>query len=175
MKTASAAIESAGESKGDAAPPMRLCVGPLAVKADTAEVATFRHATMDVAETGGLGMLPFTFPVRWLARPEIRAAVARLVSSDSGAALLPLHESQTFDYTTPLFAGVDYCMSVDICMAGEKDSKNESDPARLILRADIGPEANTVHLRMEMVLRLVATGEDVSDASKPGSTKTAGL
>jgi hypothetical protein len=132
------------------------------VRADATQVAAFRRATLDVAATDDFGVLPFTFPIRWLARPEIRAAVARLVRGEDSAALLPLHESQVFDYATPLLADVDYCMSVDIC--------REAEPARLVLRAEVGPEANIVHLHMEMVLRIVAVGD-----TQPESGERAGL
>jgi hypothetical protein len=178
MKTAATIIASAGASKGGATPPTRLCIGPLEVKADAAQVSAFLHATMDVAETSDPGMLPFTFPVRWLARPEIHAAVTRLLSGEENAThlatLLPLHESQAFDYATPLFADVAYHMSVEISMAGETDGKKESEPTRLILRAQIGPDANVVHLRMEMVLRVIAASEGLSDAAKPDAAKPGG-
>jgi hypothetical protein len=135
-----------------APPPIR--IGPLTVKADAARVAEFQGATFGGAEAGCV--LPFTFPVCWLAAPEIRAGVAGLVGEDDGTTLLPLHESQSFDYAAPLLADVDYCMSVNI--------RQEREPLRLVLQAEVGEivsGADAVHLRMEMVLRIVAiTGEE---------------
>lgn len=137
----------------DAAPPL-MRIGPLAVKADATRIDEFQGATFGRAEAGCV--LPFTFPVCWLAAPEIRAGVASLVHEDDGATLLPLHESQSFDYVAPLLADVDYRMSVDI--------RKEREPLRFVLQAEVGEivsGADVVHLRMEMVLRIVAvTGED---------------
>jgi hypothetical protein len=152
-----------GVTGKDAAPsPIR--IGPLAVKADPARVTEFQGATFGDTEAGCV--LPFTFPVCWLAAPEIRAGVASLVREDDGAVLLPLHESQSFDYAAPLLADIDYRMSVDI--------RKEREPLRLVLQAEVGEivsGADVVHLRMEMVLRIVAiTGEDghaIAERARP--------
>ncbi|MGO9006800.1 MAG: hypothetical protein ACLQIQ_06100 [Beijerinckiaceae bacterium] len=180
------------------------------MNADNIQVAAFRRATLDGAATDDIDVLPFTFPVRWLARPEIRAAVVRLIGGADGTTAvdhgdigsnqskirnvtdsnnleldarsnlgnlrepdrggtpaqrptlphpaLVLHESQSFDYAVPLLANVEYCMIVDICSEGE--------PTRLVLRAEIGPEKNIAHLRMEMVLRIVAAGPESAERAR---------
>jgi len=138
---------------------MQLRLDPIAVRADAAEAAAFRRATLDAAEACDADELPFTFPVRWLARSEIRAAVARLLNEQDSAALLPLHESQSFDYAAPLRADVDYRMRVHM--------RRESEAAQLVLSAEIGPDEGIVHLRMEMVLRLFA-GRESSLESQTG-------
>jgi hypothetical protein len=144
-----------GVASENTSAPSEARIGPLAVKADAAHVCEFLNATSGGGDTGGL--LPFTFPICWMAMPEIRAAVASLARADDGSALLPLHESQSFDYAEPLCAGVDYCMSVDI--------RREDAPLRLVLRADVGPSIDVVHLRMEMALRVVAAGGEDGQAA----------
>jgi hypothetical protein len=118
-----------------------LRIGPLKVRASAAEVEAFRRET-----SGGPAAkeLPFTFPVRWLTHPDIRAAGASLVD---GEPWVPIHESQSFDYERPLEIDTDYQMVVEL--------SREAEPPRLLLRAEIS--AAVPHLRTEMVLRIVPT------------------
>lgn len=136
-------------------PLSQLAPAPFTVKAEAADVATFQRATCARAPAAERGDarhdVPFTFPVRWLAQPEIRAAVSRLVGAAEGEDLLALHESQVFDYAMPLRADVEYRMDVAI--------GKESEPGRLILRAEVGPHDGEIHLRMEMILRIIAAGD----------------
>ncbi len=116
-------------------------IGPLKVRAEVAEVEAFaQEISGDVKEEG----LPFTFPIRWFTHPDIRAAGERLGGSEPW---VPIHESQTFDYERPLKIGVDYVMVVEM--------HREMEPARLILRAEIGDGAPC--LRSEMILRIIPT------------------
>jgi len=118
-------------------------VGPLTVRAGAAEVDAFRRATFEAPSEKGV---PFSFPVRWFTHPMIRAAGAELGDSTPW---VPIHESQSFDYERPLEIDVDYRMMIDIT--------RESEPARLILRAEItGMESGAADcLRMEMILRII--------------------
>ena len=125
--------------------PSSLHVGPLTVRAEAAEVAAFAREAAAPLD----GTVPFTFPMRWFAHPEIRAAGKKLVD---GEAWILIHESQSFDYDRPLDADVDYRMSIEII--------RELEPSRLILRAEIGDKDPC--LRAEMVLRIIAT-----DAAEP--------
>lgn len=153
-----AAAARAGQSAGSAS---RIEIGPFDVGADAAEAAAFRLAT-HVAADADDGELPFTFPVRWLVRPEIRAVVLGCLAAEDGSSLLPLHESQSFDYVAGLRAGVTYRMRVVL--------RHERDAGQIVLNAEIGPSAADVHLRMEMVLRLVAAAEAVrQDGGRPGA------
>lgn len=137
----------------------RIEIGPFDVGADAAEAAAFRLATR-VAPEGDDGELPFTFPVRWLSRPEVRAAVLGCLAAEDESSLLPLHESQSFDYVAALRVGVTYRMRLVL--------RREVDAGQIILNAEIGPTPADVHLRMEMVLRLVAAAEAVRpDAGRP--------
>jgi hypothetical protein len=148
-----------GNSGSDSLPPTEMRIGPFTVSADAAAAAAFRQATPQEAEAEGAGELPFTFPLRWLTRAEIREAVARLIPCEEGKTFLPLHESQSFDYAASLRPGADYCMTVDI--------RRDHQGAQLLLHSEIGPDAGVVHLRMDMVLRLVAI-EDGRASAKAG-------
>lgn len=121
--------------------PLRL--GPFAVRTEEAEVEAFARAT-----GGTVGRIPFTFPVRWFARPELRAKVAEIMGE---ADWVPIHESQSFDYRRPLEHDGDYRMRVEMW--------REPKPARLILRAEIATEEDELCLSMEMILRIVTIGD----------------
>ena len=124
--------------------PLTRQVGPLTVQASAAEVEAFRGATFDGARDKAI---PFTFPVRWLAHPMIRAAGAELGGTEPW---VPIHESQSFDYDRPLQVDIDYRMTVEII--------RETQPARLILHAEIGGMENgAACLRLEMILRIIPT------------------
>lgn len=122
--------------------PSSVHVGPFTVRARTTEVAAFAREAAAPLD----GTVPFTFPVRWFAHPEIQAAGKKLIE---GEAWIPIHESQSFDYDRPLDAETDYQMTVEIV--------RELEPSRLILRAEIG--GATPCLRAEMVLRIIATDQ----------------
>jgi hypothetical protein len=125
-------------SQGTQPAPSTLKIGPLTVRATAQEVATFRAETFAPADEA----VPFTFPMRWFARPDIRAAAESLLGDEPS---IPLHESQSFDYLSPLAIDTDYQMTVDIT--------REYEPQRVILRAEIGRE--TIFLRSEMILRII--------------------
>jgi hypothetical protein len=124
--------------QGSQPAPSTLKIGPVRVRATAQEVAAFRAETFAPADEA----VPFTFPVRWFARPDIRAAAESLLGSEPS---IPLHESQSFDYVSPLAIDTDYQMTVDIT--------REYEPQRIILRAEIGQE--TISLRSEMILRII--------------------
>jgi hypothetical protein len=148
MNPLSAEGDRGRNSGSDSMPPTEMRIGPFTVSADAAAAAAFRQATPQVAEADAASELPFTFPLRWLTRAEIREAVAQLIPSEEGKTFLPLHESQSFDYAASLRPGADYCMTVDI--------RRDHQGAQLVLHSEIGPDAGVVHLRMDMVLRFVA-------------------
>ena len=119
--------------------PAERLLGTFAVRATVAEAEAFAR------ETGSVGQgVPFTFPVRWLARPDFHAAAAEMIG---GVNWVPIHESQSFDYRAPLAADEDYMMTVTM--------KRETEPSRIILLADVGPAGAAPLLTMEMMLRIV--------------------
>jgi hypothetical protein len=128
-----------GDSREDS--PLQL--GPFVVRAAAGEAEAFARATGASA-----GRMPFTFPVRWLAHPEIRAAAGGLVGE---TAWVPIHESQSFTYRRGLEADVDYRMRIDMRL--------EAEPPRLIVRAEIATRAGEACLDMETILRIVMTNE----------------
>lgn len=117
-------------------------IGTFAVAADAAEVAAFRRAA-------GLGEgrdgLPFTWPIRWMARPDIRAALTALVQEPN---IVPFHEAQTFDYAAPLRADVAYTLAVT--------ARRESTPDRLVAEGRLAADGVPV-ASVETVLRLFST------------------
>ena len=114
-------------------------LGTFVVCASTAEAAAFRR------ETGGTGQgIPFTFPVRWLARADFHAVAVEMIGD---ANWVPIHESQSFDYRAPLAPDTDYEMAVIM--------KREIEPSRIVLTAQIGVLGEPSHLTMEMILRII--------------------
>lgn len=118
-------------------------LGTFAVSAQAAEVDAFRRAAR-LEETGDT--LPFTWPIRWMARPDVRAALTALVPE---ADLVPFHESQTFDYAAPLRAGTDYTLAMT--------ARRESAPDRLVVEGSIAVADGSVVATVETVLRLFST------------------
>ena len=117
-------------------------LGPFAVRAEPAEVAAFRTVTgLPPGDT-----VPATFPMRWLAAPEVRDALLAMAAEPD---LVPVHESQMFDYLVPLNAGEDYQMRLD--------AHRESAPERLVLTGIVTARSGAVHLRIETMLRLFST------------------
>ena len=117
-------------------------LGTFPVVAGTDDVAAFRAAT----RCGGDGMRPpLTFPMRWLAQPEIRRVLLDMVSD---ADLIPVHESQTFEYLQPLSIGEPY----ELALSGRR----EVGPDRLVVDGVISGADGTALVRLEMILRLFA-------------------
>jgi hypothetical protein len=117
-----------------------LHLGPFAVRVDVEASEIFRRIT-----GGRAGRIPFTFPVRWLAHPEIRAAAARMIGGEDW---VPIHESQSFDVRRRLETATDYRMRIEMW--------REAEPSRLFLRAEIATEADEPCVAMEMILRIVS-------------------
>ncbi|MGH6817392.1 MAG: hypothetical protein ACREC1_01305 [Methylovirgula sp.] len=121
-----------------------LHLGPFTVRIETEASEAFGRAT-----GGRAGGVPFTFPVRWLAHPDIRAAAARLIGE---AEWVPIHESQSFDVRRSLETAVDYRMRIEMW--------REAKPPRLLLHAEVATDAGELCLAMEMMLRIVSTVSD---------------
>jgi hypothetical protein len=135
------------DSAAPASGGLPLHLGPFVVRAEREETEAFGRVT-----GGKAGRIPFTFPVRWFARPELRAAAAGMMGE---AAWVPVHESQSFDYRRPLESDRDYRMWVSMW--------REPTPTRLVLRAEIATEEDELCLSMEMILRIVT----LSGADEP--------
>ncbi len=116
-------------------------LGTFPVEAGRAEVDAFRRAT----GCDGADAVPLTFPMRWLTLPEIRRALMKLVVESD---LVPVHESQTFDYAKPLETGVSYRLEIS--------GHRASPPDRLIVDAVVLGSDDQVCARLETILRLVS-------------------
>ncbi|MDE2362065.1 MAG: hypothetical protein KGM42_05245 [Hyphomicrobiales bacterium] len=125
--------EIAGDTPGE------FILGPIEAAADPAEIAAFRAALGSTAPEP-----PPTYPIVWLARPALRAALDRAL----GGRFLPIHESQSFDYERPLKAGGRYVLT--------GVARRESAPDRLILTAEAQEaDGGAMAVRLRSVLRLV--------------------
>jgi hypothetical protein len=63
---------------------------------------------------------PLTYPIRWLALPEIRSEIERELSMLPG---LPVQESQTFENAREIEVGCDYRLAVEVHVEGGEQQK----------------------------------------------------
>lgn len=127
-------------------------LGPLRATAAPEAVAAFRHATGWRAD----GPPPASFPVVVMHFPEIGDAV-RLAAEEVG---LPVHEAQHFEYSRPIRPGESYDLMIEM--------RRETEPARLIVAADVFDVAG------EKVGRIVSTLRLIDPAAIPGAKAGAG-
>lgn len=120
----------------------KLDLGRFAVTTDPAVVDAFRRATGRDDD----GKVPLTFPMRWLALPDVRTAVLRLLPETD---IVPVHESQSFECAEPLVVGRSYSMSLE--------GRRETGPDRLVLDAVVSNEAGDSVVHLETMLRLIST------------------
>lgn len=114
--------------------------GPISVRADEEAVARYcRETGFDAAA----GVVPAAFPAVWLTAPEIHAAIAQELDPD----FVPVHESQSFEYSARLARGESYALSITW--------RREEQPARLILNAKVTALSGEPCLRIETWLRIV--------------------
>ena len=114
---------------------------PIRVRIGANEVAGFLRETGD-ARAGGV--VPVTFPARWLALPALRGLILQLIGGDG---FLPVQEGQTFAYEHELRIETDYVLAVE--------ARRTARPPRLTLKMAVstGQGENCAHL--ETVLRIV--------------------
>jgi hypothetical protein len=135
-------VTSAADGGADAA------LGSFPV-AGTEEAATlFRQATGSTT-TGAA--LPLTFPMCWMTGPEVRAAVFAFLNDDR---VVLIHESQSFDYATPLRVGEPYRLILQ--------ARREQGPDRLLIFGDVLTAAGDVAAKVETILRLISVPEDAA-------------
>jgi hypothetical protein len=116
-------------------------LGRFAVVGTIAEVDAFCHATGVMPDA----TLPVTYPMRWLAMPDIRTALLDLVSSDE---VVLVHESQSFSYAQPLYVDQLYTLTVF--------ARREATPDRMILDGTVVDAAGVEQARVETILRFIA-------------------
>ncbi len=125
-------------AKGTDNAPVRL--PPFKVRIESADVAEFLRATTGHPKHHGV---PLTFPVRWLALPEVRGLILRSI----GNGFIPVHEGQNFAYERALQIGADY--TVDI------EAFRTPAPPHLTLRMSVVTEEGEICARLETVMRIV--------------------
>lgn len=133
-----------------AAPSAGDWIGPFAVNASAPEVAAFRQA---LGLLGAGPEVPLTFPMRWLAAPEVRAAILQRLGASADAALgdgpVLVHLEQEFHSVAPLRVGGDYAMAVAVDRAPQG--------GMMSLRADI---TDAERLCCRAVGRFAVVGRD---------------
>lgn len=130
-------------------PAGRACADAFAVVATEAEVEAFRSATASAPDGPGPAgdVLPATFPMRWLAAPEVRRLLLAAVPEPG---LVPVHEGQSFDYARPLRVGEPYRLKLA--------TRREAEPPRLVVDGRIEDADGTLRATLETILRLVPIG-----------------
>lgn len=117
-------------------------LGTFAVTAERAAVAAFRAATgLPPGEA-----VPATFPVLWLAAPAPRDALLAMAPEPD---LVPVHESQSFEYLAPLAVGESYELRLE--------ARRDAAPDRLLLFGTVAASDGTPLVRVETILRLFST------------------
>ena len=117
--------------------PEEMVLGPFDVAACPAEIAAFAMAIGARDD-----VVPATYPIVWLSSPELKAALRATAGPD----YLPVHESQSFDYSRPLVPGAAYRLTAV--------ARRESAPERLTVVADVVQMAGAPVVTMRAVLRL---------------------
>jgi hypothetical protein len=114
-------------------------LGPFRLRVDPERAAAYSR------ETGGDGTgAPLCYPAVWLADPALFAAVREICAALD---VVPVHESQSFAYETPLVPGESYDVSVAI--------RREETPPRLVIDATIAAPGGAAVAKSETMLRLV--------------------
>jgi len=111
------------------------------VRIEPSEIAAFSAATK---ATGNPDFVPLTFPCRWLALPDVRMLILRMIGGDG---YLPVHEAQSFSYEKRLEANTPYILTVTA------ESKNQ--PRRIVLQMKVSTENGSICARLETILRSV--------------------
>lgn len=98
---------------GDGPHPQGSHVGRFPVSATRPQIAAFRKA-LGVAESVTDPEVPLTYPVRWLAQPEVRAAILQTLGEKAGMpfAWVLVHLEQKFAFLAPLRADAAYLMDL---------------------------------------------------------------
>ncbi len=90
-------------------------------------------------------VVPFAFPAVWLTTPTLYGPVKALCDRLD---VVPVHEGQSFSYSSPLVAGENYDLEVTM--------RREETPPRLVLDACITTPEGAMVATIETMLRLVS-------------------
>lgn len=98
---------------GDGPHPLGVHVGRFPVCAMRPQIAAFRKA-LGVTESASSPEVPLTYPVRWLAQPEVSDAILQTLGEKAGLPLagVLVHLEQKFAFLAPLRAEAPYLMDL---------------------------------------------------------------
>jgi hypothetical protein len=116
-------------------------LSPIRVRTEPHEVAEFSRAAGGIEPAG---LVPLTFPVRWLALPAIRGLILQALGGEGS---LPVHEAQSFAYDRELQVDTEYILAVE--------ARRSAKPPRLTLHAAVLTTQQEMCMRFETVLRVV--------------------
>lgn len=134
------------------ADPATRSLGRFAVSATGAEARRFGAAVPGAAAPADAGTLPLVYPVIWLGRDDIRAALrAALGGLPGGAGRVPVHLSQSVSRDRPLCVDAPYWLDVEIAGPDGRDT------VALVARVSDGAGAPVA--RLDGQLALVAAVE----------------
>ena len=114
-------------------------LGPYRLRVDPERAAAYAR------EIGFVGAgVPLSYPALWLTDPTLFTVVRQLCAALD---VVPVHESQSFAYETPLVAGESYDVSVAM--------RRDATPPRLTLDAIVTTIGGAPVAKIETMLRLV--------------------
>lgn len=120
-------------------PDAEKALGPYRLRVDADRAAAYaREIGADDAS------VPLSYPALWLTDPTLFTVVRELCETLD---VVPVHESQSFAYETPLVSGETY----DVCVT----MRREATPPRLTLAATVATLAGAPVAKIETMLRLV--------------------
>lgn len=117
-------------------------LGPIRVFVDEEHVARYRRETgfADTLEK----IVPVAFPAVWLTADEIGGAIRGALEGED---VVPVHESQSFQYLAPLRVGESYDLTISL--------RREQTPPRLVVNASVSTPDGALRLNAETLLRIV--------------------
>jgi hypothetical protein len=110
------------------------------VRTGASEIAGFLRETGD----SRAGVVPVTFPARWLALPALRGLILQLIGGDG---FLPIHEGQSFAYEHELRIETDYILAVE--------ARRTAKPPRLTVKIAVSTGQGEICAHLDTVLRIV--------------------
>jgi hypothetical protein len=117
-------------------------LGPFRVCVEKEREAAFRDEIGLAANRDGAA--PAAFPAVWLSLPAIRAIISQECAK---AEAVPVHESQSFSYVSPLQVGESYELTIAV--------RRDAAPPRLVLDATVATLAGEACAHIETLVRLV--------------------
>ena len=120
-------------------------LGPFRVTVDAERAAAYSREVGFAPRVDGSA--PLCYPAVWLTAPDIHASIARVCAETDS---VPVHESQSFAYDSPLRVGESYDLSLAL--------RREATPPRLVIEAVVAALGGEACARFETMLRLVPRG-----------------